>query len=188
MLRIIGGQARGCRLLQLPPRSGSRPTTDRIKEALFNILPSMDGIRFLDLFAGTGNVGLEAMSRGADEVCVVENNTVMIGLLRKNIEKCNFNKGYEVLPFSVEKAIRLLRERNRTFDIIFSDPPYEEGWVEKGLKFIWEGNIFSNDPLIVIQHSVREPLADDPENFRVADQRKYGDTFISILTRSEIGH
>ncbi len=181
MVRIIAGRARGCRLNQAPERGGARPTSDRVKEALFNILPEMAGIRFLDLFAGTGNVGLEAMSRGAAWVCFVEKNPVMVRLIRRNVEKCGMEEGFEVLPVSLERASGILAQRGSQFDVIFADPPYEAGWVEKTLRFMSTGALFSREALGVLQHSRREELPENTGMPPPADRRKYGDTLISIF-------
>lgn len=181
MVRIIAGRAKGCRLTPVPSGSAARPTSDRVKEALFNILPPLEGDCFIDLFAGTGNIGLEAMSRGAGKVFFVENNASLSALIKKNIEKCGLAGEFEILPVSIERAVRTLIKRAAKSDIVFADPPYDRGWVEKTINVLKNGELFSDDALFVLQHSMREVLPDDLGLFELADQRKYGDTVISIL-------
>lgn len=181
MIRIIAGRAKGCRLIPVPSGSAARPTPDRVKEALFNILPSLEGDYFIDLFAGTGNIGLEAMSRGAGKVFFVENNAAMTVLIKKNIEKCGLTGEFEILPVPVERAVRNLQKRDTKMDIVFADPPYERGWIGKTINALKSGELFSDRALMILQHSMREPLPDEMGLFELADQRKYGDTIISIL-------
>jgi 16S rRNA (guanine966-N2)-methyltransferase len=187
MLRIVSGRAKGCRLISPPVRVEARPTSDRVKEALFNILPSPEGLAMIDLFAGTGNVGLEAMSRGAAWLCFVENNPAMVGVIKRNLDKCGVTGGFEILPIPVERAVARLIKQAATFDIIFADPPYDAGWVEKTVGYLKTGELFSRDAVVVVQHSYRESLPENMGVLELIDQRKYGDTFISIL-KSSIGH
>ena len=140
------------------------------------------GKTVIDLFAGTGNVGLEAMSRGADRVCFVENNPIMIKMIKRNLDKCGFTEGFDILPISMESALERLIKRGATFDIIFADPPYDQGWVEKTVRsFLKAKPLFSEETLAIIQHSHREVLPEDVKPLELIDQRKYGDTLISIL-------
>ena len=180
MVRIIAGKAKGCRLVQVP-LGKARPTSDRVKEALFNILPDLEGLRFIDLFAGSGNVGLEAMSRGATQTYFVEQTPAMIKLIKNNIEKCRLECRHELLPVSVERAFQILMGRGAKFDIIFADPPYDSGWVEKTVRLLSTGELFAHNALAAIQHSRREALPDDTGMLGLADQRRYGDTLISIF-------
>jgi 16S rRNA (guanine966-N2)-methyltransferase len=127
-MRIIGGESRG-RRLYIPGTASVRPTADRIKEAFFNILGSVDGKSFLDLFAGSGSMGLEALSRGALKALFVENNRALAEAISKNIAACGFGGNGEILTFDYIKAIRHLVKRSEGFDILFADPPYEKGFV-----------------------------------------------------------
>jgi len=186
MVRIIAGRAKGCRLGSIPAHSVARPTSDRIKEALFNILPSMEGSVVVDFFAGTGNVGLEALSRGARRVCFVESNPAMVALLRKNIQKCGLEatSESEILALSVEKAGRILEDRNQSFDLVFADPPYGRDWVAKTIRMMEKGLLLAPQGVAVIQHSVREELPEPAGALVLADQRRYGDTLLSFFKTS----
>lgn len=178
-MRIIGGQAKGRRIFV--PKSHIRPTSDMIKEALFNILPPMEGKTFLDLFAGTGSIGLEAMSRGAVKAVFVEVNRSLFGTIKKNLSVCGFNNKYEIISASVRDGIKLLNKKREKFDVIFADPPYERGFIKETLYLLGGGSLISEDGIIVMQHSCKEELDWDTDEFVLTDQKIYGDTTISFL-------
>lgn len=179
-MKVIGGTAKG-RKISVPKGARLRATTDRTKESLFNILPLPEGKAFLDLFAGTGNIGIEAMSRGAARTVFIEKNTIMAGAIKKNISTCGLDKDreYEVIATSCERGIRILSQRQESFDIIFADPPYERGYVEKTLSWLGRSLLLSEKGVIVIEHSDKEQCGEGTI-FALKDQRKYGDTMISF--------
>src|SRR2546426_798196 len=122
-MRIIGGTSRG-RRLSGPRGAAIRPTADQVKGALFNILADrIVGARFLDLFAGTGNIGLEALSRGATQATFVESNPIACRLLEANVRRCGFERAAEVRPVPVSRFLK--HTRGPAYDIVFLDPPYE---------------------------------------------------------------
>src|ERR1043166_4048402 len=137
-MRIIGGNARG-RRLKVPKGQAVRPRAGRGKEALFDILPhDLSGKRVLDLFAGTGNLTIEALSRGAAEAVLVDSSAKSAKLIRENLRTLNLTRGTKVLPMPVARALRLLARQGETFDLIFIDPPYEQGLIDTSLKLIGE--------------------------------------------------
>ncbi|MBE9546372.1 MAG: 16S rRNA (guanine(966)-N(2))-methyltransferase RsmD [Proteobacteria bacterium] len=178
-MRIIGGKAKGRRIFV--PKGRIRPTSDMIKEALFNMLPSMEGKLFLDLFAGTGNIGLEALSRGAAKTVFVEVNTLFIEAIKRNLNTCGFDSNYEIVSAPVEKGLKLLGKRRDQFNIIFADPPYEKNLIKKTLHLLDGSDLISEDGIMIIQHSLREELEGDVGNFILTDRRRYGDTIISFF-------
>lgn len=187
-MRIIAGKAKG-RVLTAPKAKGLRPTTDRLKESLFNILP-VEGRRFLDLFAGAGGVGLEAASRGAARVLLVESNRACARAIRTNIGRCGFINmpavggsapEIEVIECPAERALRLLGHRGETFDIIFADPPYGEDAAGAALRLIRFLGLLSQGGLVVVQHSIRDEIPARREGYRVEESRRYGDTMLSFL-------
>jgi 16S rRNA (guanine966-N2)-methyltransferase len=178
-MRVIGGQARGRKLIA-PKGSTIRITTDGVKESLFNILHPLEGRSFLDLFAGTGNVGIEAISRGAGDVVFVEMDRLHAGTIRKNLDLCGIDTGFEIVSKTVKKGIELLSMKDKCFDIIFADPPYEKGLIEKTLSILGEHRITSKNGVLVMEHSSNEACPSN-NDFVVTDQRKYGDTVISFL-------
>ncbi len=183
-MRIIGGDAKG-RRIHSPKRSKIRPTSDGIKESLFNILPEVSEKSFLDLFAGTGNVGIEALSRGASKVVFIEKNASMVNSIKRNLEEFGFSGKYEILATEASKGIRQLQKRGERFDYLFADPPYEKGCIREIFQCIREGEMISSDGFVVIQHSIRENMEGTQTGiFVLTDQRKYGDTLLSFFTRT----
>ena len=184
-MRIIGGDARGRRLF-IPGKSAVRPTADSIKEAFFNIIGIVDGKTFLDLFAGTGSMGLEALSRGALKAVFVENNRALIDAIGRNIETCGFGGKGEILASDFIKAIQRLVKRSETFDLLFADPPYERGIVSLTLEHLRNGSLMEKDGLLAVQHSVREAAAvDESGQFVLTDRRQCGDTILSFFKKRD---
>jgi 16S rRNA (guanine966-N2)-methyltransferase len=180
-MRIIGGEAKG-RLLRCPRGCRIRPTTDRVKESLFAILHPIAGTRFLDLFAGCGNVGLEALSRGASFVAFVERESRLVQAIRANLRMLGFEDRAEIMMADAGPGMRRLGERNEGFDVVFADPPYDEGFLAGILASLEGKSILADDGIVVIQHSVREmPEVSQTHKMEMADQRRYGDTVLSFL-------
>lgn len=186
MVRIIGGKAKG-RRLALPQKGEIRPTSDFVREALFNILGPQEGNSWLDIYAGTGAVGLEALSRGADKAVFIESSRPCCEVLRANVEKCGFAPRVEVLAMTAEQGITLLERRGQKFDVIFADPPYGRGLAGAMPGIVAESGIAAEDGMLVIQHSPREKLEIDAIVWDVAGNRIYGDTEITILNRTNNG-
>jgi 16S rRNA (guanine(966)-N(2))-methyltransferase RsmD len=182
-MRIIGGECRGRRL-------GSfkgiriRPTSDKVREAVFNILPRVAfGERFkkvLDLFAGTGAMGIEALSRGAKEAAFVDPSRVATGLIRKNLLVCPVGEA-RVIERSAEDALRSFSKKGETFDLIFIDPPYESGLAGETLCQIDGFKTLSEQGVIVAETSKRSPLDARPSGITCFDSRQYGDTVIYLF-------
>ena len=133
-MRVISGKLKGKRLFTLKGLD-LRPTSDRVKEAIFDILQnSIPGRKVLDLFAGTGAMGIEALSRGAKRAVFVEGSPQSLTVLYKNLEACRLQEQAEVLSREVQAGIKILSERGETFDLIFLDPPYGKGLARKTLQ------------------------------------------------------
>lgn len=180
-MRITGGEAKG-RTLTFPSRSKERPTSDFLREALFDLLGSLDGKTFLDLFAGSGSVGLEAASRGAREVCFIEKNKNLVEVINKNIRTCCPDIIYRILDKDFESGLRDLYKKKCLFDVIFADPPYNRDLINLTLKAFYKHKILHNDGVLVIQHSIKENF-DKPgdDNIYQIDQRKYGDNALTFF-------
>jgi 16S rRNA (guanine(966)-N(2))-methyltransferase RsmD len=184
-MRIIGGDAKGRRIYS-PKNSKTRPTSDGIKESLFNILQEVSGKSFLDLFAGCGNVGLEALSRGAAKVVFVEKNPVMVNAIKRNLLELGINNKYQILETEAAKGIKKLQRKGEKFDFLFADPPYEKGFIREIFQYLGEGEMISSDGVAIFQHSVREDIPGTlTGTFMLTDQRRYGDTRISFFKRME---
>ncbi len=184
LLRVISGRLKGKKLLTLKGLS-LRPTSDRVKEAIFDLLQKFPpGGRVLDLFAGTGALGIEALSRGARSAVFVEESASSVEVLRRNLEACRLTDQAEVLIREVAAGLKVLEERRGEFDWIFLDPPYGRGLAGRTLGLLSGSAILSPETLIVAEHSPREGLADIPSLERI-DWRKYGGTEISFFRRKE---
>jgi 16S rRNA (guanine966-N2)-methyltransferase len=169
-MRIIAGSAKG-RVLQAPGTAkGVRPTADRVRETVFNVLGQwMDGLAVLDLFAGTGALGLEALSRGAKRALLVDLDT---SIAEKNAKALGLEA--ELLRMPVDRALAQLNTRGEKFDLVFSDPPYAD---VRGLEVLLAVRPLLNaGARVVIEHSKREKM---PEEGRI-DERRFGDTVVSI--------
>ncbi len=184
-MRIVGGSARG-RKLYIPEASPVRPTSERIKEALFNILGPVDGKSFLDLFAGTGNVGLEALSRGAARAVFVEKNRILARAIRRNAEAGRFSQKAEILCADFSRALGMMAERLDSFDILFADPPYEAGRVGPVVAALADGPLMAAGGLVVLQHSIREAAVSGRPGLVMTDQRGYGDTRLSFFQKEHV--
>jgi 16S rRNA (guanine(966)-N(2))-methyltransferase RsmD len=184
-MRIISGTSRG-RKLVTPRNRSLRPTSDRVKESVFNILGgAIEGRLVLDLFAGTGNLGIEALSRGARKVVFVEKERHALGLIQKNLSQFGWEGRSEVLPVDVNRAIRILKQRGKTFDLIFMDPPYEKGLIERTLLKLGLHPVYQGDSLLIIEHHRREILPPTLHGWHLIRQRQIGETVISFLTPLE---
>jgi 16S rRNA (guanine966-N2)-methyltransferase len=182
-MRVIGGNARG-RRLKAPKGKTLRPTAARVKEALFNILPhDLSGTRVLELFAGTGNVTIEALSRGAAEAILVDSSAEAGKAIRENLQRFQITDRTKVWITPVARALRLLARRGETFDMIFLDPPYERRWIGSTLKLIGEGRLLRESGVLVAEHSIREQVDPYYSSLALCDQRRYGGTLLSFFAR-----
>lgn len=180
-MRVISGKAKGRRLLSVKGMA-TRPTTDSIKESIFNILPGeFEGKEVLDLFGGFGNLGIEALSRGAKNTVFIESNPKASSVIKKNLRNCGFIDRGKVIGTTVAKGIKILEIRKKKFDLIFLDPPYKRGMLQKTLMRISQSNVLKDNTLIIAEHSLSEPLNDTIERLTLTDQRRYGTTLISFF-------
>ena len=183
-MRIIAGKLRGLKLAPVGKGDAAahlRPTTDRVRESIFNLLmggaygdPITDA-RVLDLFAGTGAIGLEAISRGAAHATFVDNGAKSVSLIHQNIALCRAQQDTQIMR---RDATRLGDRRGASFDLIFVDPPYGKGLGEKALASALAGGWLADDVLVVLEEGNAEHL---PGAFRQLDQRRYRDTHVTIL-------
>jgi len=180
-MRVTGGDAKG-RRLRVPKGQATRPTAARVKEALFNILPrDLSGVKILDLFAGTGNLSIEALSRGAAEAILVDSSTGAGNIIRENIRRLRLAARTKVWIAPVSRALRLLSHRGESFDLIFLDPPYEQHLVEKSLKIIAHAGLLRQDGVLIAEHSLREQVEPHYDTLVLSDQRRYGTTLLSFF-------
>ena len=180
-MRVIGGNARG-RRLKVPKGQALRPTAARVKEALFNILPhDLSGAKALDLFAGTGNLTIEALSRGAAAAILVDSSAESGKAIRENVRRLDLTDRTKVWIMPVARALRLLMRQGETFDLIFLDPPYEKQWIDKTLKIIAQGELLRKSGVLIAEHSIREKVEPRYGSIALYDQRRYGSTLRSFF-------
>ncbi len=172
-MRIIAGTARSLPLKSIEGRD-TRPTTDRIKETLFNILQSdIAGSSFLDLFAGSGQIGLEALSRGASHAVFVENNKKACACIEENIRFTRFTPSSRLLAMEVLSALRTL-EGTDTFDCIFMDPPYRSGLEQEALTYLSSSGLLSENGVIVIETAMDTDISYVEDlGFVITREKKY---------------
>lgn len=184
MLRITGGSARG-RTLHGPRHASLRPTRGMVKEALFSMLASLTPRlgRVLDLYAGVGALGIEALSRGADWVDFVERDPKACALIRENLASGGFGDQARVYRLSARRALSFLRER---YDIILLDPPYSGDEVDKVMGDLGESPLVGENALAVAEHSSRRELAPRYGKLAVLKTRRYGDTSLSIFRQEDL--
>jgi len=193
-LRIISGEKKGQKLVSLK-RGKLRPTLDKVKGAIFNILSygsklgeSVEGKKVLDLFAGSGALGIEALSRGAEEVVFVDNSLASLNLIRKNLKRLGFKGKGRVIKKDV---LRFLRSRKESasggFDLILADPPYAKGLCQEILEVLAEKEFLNADGVLVIEHHKKERI-EKGMNFILLQERKYGDTLVSFYRKKSFNN
>ena len=182
-MRIVGGELRG-RPLATPRSSAIRPTSDRTREAVFNVLAhrfpeGLQGGRVLDLFAGTGALGIEALSRGAAYGVFIEESAEGRGLIRTNVETFGLTGRTKIF----RRDATALGEAGTIapFDLIFADPPYGKGLGERALQAARAGGWLATDALCVVEEAATAPFEPGP-GFSVVDERSYGETVIRFIT------
>ena len=180
-MRIIGGTLKGKGLS--PIRGNSiRPTADRLRESIFDILSDrVQGTTVLDLFSGTGALGIEALSRGAAFAVFIDKYKSAILLIEKNICSCAFEKKTKIIQWNITKNLRCIDSFRPAFDLVFMDPPYSQMTLSRTLKNIHASNSLQKGALLVIEHSLLEPIDLELGQFSITDQRKYGKTLVSFL-------
>lgn len=178
-MRITGGEAKG-RTLNFPSRSVQRPTTDFLRSALFNLLGSPADQNVLDLFAGSGSVGLEALSRNARAVTFVEKSKILAGVIRENAVLCGYPDKCRVICADIQTALRDLYCHKQRFDLAFADPPYNQGLIGETIRALKEYPVLQEDGMLALQHSIREALP-AMDGWSLTDQRKYGDNYLSFI-------
>jgi 16S rRNA (guanine966-N2)-methyltransferase len=179
-MRIITGLYKS-RLLKTP--KGIRPTEDRVRKALFDILGDVSGLKVLELFAGSGSIGLEALSQGAKEVVFVENLRQASLALEENIQSLGCQDQVMVIGQDAFHAIENIRKKGQKFDLIFADPPYYKGIAEKILQTLGECDILHKSGYIIIQHFKKDLVAVKAGNLALWRQERYGDSLISFYAK-----
>ncbi len=178
-MRVITGKYRG-RALKGPTHSGLRPTADRVKEALFNILGArIIDADLLDLFAGTGSIGIEALSRGANSVVFADANRLSIKLLQENLKILSVDEKVRVCHTTAAQCIQILARERAGFDLIFLDPPFEEGLLPDTMAGISHNRLLREDGILIVEHPAK--LTVTGAGFTAFLTRNYGDIGLSFF-------
>ncbi|PPA72159.1 16S rRNA (guanine(966)-N(2))-methyltransferase RsmD [Jeotgalibacillus proteolyticus] len=183
-MRIISGEKKGIHLKAVPGMN-TRPTTDKVKEAIFNMIgPYFDGGRGLDLFAGSGSLGLEAMSRGLEHVIFVDRDRQAIGTIKDNIERCGYSDYSEVFRNDAERALKAITKRGLEFTTIFLDPPYKKQKLIELIEKIDQDKLLAAGGVIMCEHSSDTRLPEKAGSFSCLKSEAYGGTLITIYTHA----
>lgn len=173
-MRIIAGEKRGCRL-SAPKGMDTRPTLDRVKESLFGILQfDIASKRVLDLFAGSGGLGLEALSRYAEYAVFCDSSRESIAVVKENIKKLGYENRCRVYPCDWKKAVSDMAARGEKFDIVFLDPPYGAGIAAAAAEALYEQGLLNEGFIIALEHDSELP-PELSDNFEIYDRRSYGE-------------
>jgi 16S rRNA (guanine966-N2)-methyltransferase len=179
-VRVTGGALKGRKLCPIKGLA-IRPSTDYIRESIFNILTGCaeDAI-VLDLFAGTGSLGIEALSRGGASAVFVEKRSMAIKLLVRNISLCSLSEQCKVVRRDVLRGLNFLESMGMAFDLVFIDPPYDQGFAKPTLQLLSRAKCAAEGALVVLEHSVREALPERVGSFGRIDERQHGKTLVSF--------
>ena len=179
-MRIISGKSGGIVLETLPGRK-TRPTTDRVKESIFNLIQfSVPNKNVLDLFSGSGALGLEAASRNAKKVFLVEKNPDCEPIINRNIKKANLEENVEL---HIKDSFDYLLTTNEKFDIVLLDPPYQKNIKKKAIDLLIENDLLNKNALIIVETFIKDDLSFDYDNLDLIRNREYGNSKIYILRR-----
>ena len=179
-MRIIAGTVRGRRLIA-PKSDAIRPTADRVRETIFNVLgQSLDGQIILDLFAGTGALGLEALSRGADRAVLIDKDRKATELCRANAEMLGFTGRVRILSMPVARALKLLARESAKFDLVFADPPYVAKAAADTVVAVEAAELLTPGGMLCVERDKRESVPDAVARLSKIDERRFGDTVVSI--------
>lgn len=184
-MRIIAGKAKGRKLLS-PATLETRPTLDRVKEAMFSMIQGyiIDSVA-LDLFAGTGSLGLEAASRGAKEVYLIDKSSTTYPLLKENIVNLKLEEECTALNMDAYEALKLLIKKDLVFDIIFIDPPYCKEMIPEAMKIIEENEVLNKEGIIVTKIDSIEEVYEGYKQIKLAKSKRYGNTTVCFYKYEE---
>lgn len=184
-MRIVAGDLKG-RVIKAVPGNETRPTSDKVKEAIFHKLgPYFNEGTCLDLFAGSGSLGIEAISRGMDQTTFIEKSGKAIKIIHHNVDQLQIRKKSEIYRNDALKAVNMLGKKQRTFDLILVDPPYEKVSYEKVLETIEQNNILTSDGKVYVECGSLDLITFNPAYFSVSYEKTYSPTTsVMILVKN----
>lgn len=184
-MRIISGKAKGRKLFS-PPTSETRPTLDRVKESMFSIIQGyIPESIVLDMFSGTGSLGLEAASRGAKECHLIDKSPLTYPYLKQNIEHLKFNDICFSYNIDAYTALKKFAESKKLFDLIFIDPPYLKDMIPGAIDYIYNNNLLNKEGIIVTKIDSSENIYEGFNDLALCDKRKYGNTTVCFYKYKE---
>lgn len=185
-MRVISGSAKSLKLKTVEGTK-TRPTQDRIKETLFNMIQyDIAGCTFLDLFAGSGGIGIEALSRGAKRACFVEKARNALACIRHNLKYTGLESKADVMSADVISAVCRLEQQGQVFDYIFMDPPYQKGWEDQILSMLDQSPVCGRDTIVIAESSLDTVISDkDYGNLRVEKVKKYKTNKHTFLKKTQ---
>lgn len=180
-MRIIGGSRRG-KKLHRPRDLSIRPTADRVRESIFNIIQHrVPGAYVLDLFAGTGAMGLEALSRGAEQTVFIDNHPAALTLIKKNVRACRWETRARIIRWDITRELGCIRFPKVLYDLVFIDPPYLKNLAPRALEHLDRSLALAKEARVVVEHDRADSIDIDSTAFVLEDQRAYGKTLVSFL-------
>jgi 16S rRNA (guanine(966)-N(2))-methyltransferase RsmD len=180
-MKIIAGTLKGRRLVT-PRGPTTRPTTDQVRIALMDTLtPWLAGVRFLDLFAGAGAVGLEAVSRGAIQVTFVEHDARAVDTLRRNVATLGLASVTRIIPVDVRRALGRLEREQERFGVVFLDPPYDSELASVVLDALGPGRLLTSPAFVIVQHLTKRPPSSEVGVLRAVRTRRFGETTLTFF-------
>lgn len=180
-MRIVSGDLKGKKIHSVKGTK-TRPTSDRVRESIFNIIAFKAQYNcVLDLFAGTGAFAIEALSRGAKCAVLIDISNNAVFAIRENIKSCHLDDRAKVIKWDIINNLACLERSNPPFNLVFMDPPYDKNFLKTSFLNLHLSGCMEKGCLIIIEHSVREPIPTEPVVFEIIDQRKYGKTLVSFL-------
>lgn len=184
-MQIITGKYRARKLVAVEGDS-TRPTLARVKESIFNLIQGkVQGSKVLDLFAGSGAFGAECISRYAEEVCFVDQEQKAINAITTNTK--NMSENFKIIKSDYLSALSMFSRENKSFDIIYLDPPYKSDFAVRALKKIDELSLLNNDGIIIVEHENENDLLNIPDCYIIEKTKKYGIAYVDILRLKEEG-
>ena len=182
-MKIVAGTHKG-RYIKSRKGNSTRPTLERIKESLFGIIaPYVSGSKFLDLYSGTGNIALEALSRGASKAVMIEKDPEALKIIIENVNDLGFTDVCRAYKNETIRAIEILGKKREKFDIIFMDPPYKDEVCSQTIKAIEKAEILEENGLIIAEHHLAEKMPDELWSYKKVDERVYSIKVMSFYTK-----
>jgi len=180
-IRIIGGERKGKKLRPIQGKR-LRPTSGRLRETIFNVIAErVPGARVLDMFAGTGALGIEALSRGAEFCVFMDINVRSLSLIGKNVHDCGFEERTKIIKWNARKNLDRVKNASPPFDLAFLDPPYGRDLLNPALSNLGRSLCLSRHAIVIAEHLKNEPISELSAYFEAVDERRYGKTVISFM-------